>query len=208
MRDICILSVINLSSLQESFMHNLHWQTYIYLWCKCLSALQTSASRFKSMHYDKWLISSLYRQLLIILIYEMISLNDKSLCSLFRARHFFYFNVLSDDGKESLKKWNNDVVLNKLYISIADEMSLLIIIYKKYIFDINHQIQSLMKGFFRKNWRFQKCLTETKERIVEIIQLFNTTTLQQMSEKEKEKKNEKMINVDEKSAKNVKMKKN
>ena len=39
-----------------------------------------------------------------------------------------------------------------------------------------------------------------------MIQLFNAATLQQMNEKKKEKENEKMISVDEKSAKDVKMK--
>ena len=39
-----------------------------------------------------------------------------------------------------------------------------------------------------------------------MIQLFNAATLQQMNEKKKEKKNEKIINVDEKSTKNVKIK--
>ena len=64
-----------------------------------------------------------------------------------------------------------------------------------------------MKQFFQKNRRLRKRLTKTKERIVEAIQLFNAATLQQMSEEKKEKKNEKMISVDEKSTENVKMKK-
>ena len=93
--------------------------------------------------------------------------------------------VLSDDGRESWKKWSNDVASSKSYILIVDEASLLIIIHKKYIFDINHQIQSLMKQLFRKNRRFRKRLTEAKKRIVEMIQLFNTATLQQMSKKKK-----------------------
>ena len=115
--------------------------------------------------------------------------------------------VLSDDEKESLRKWSNDVVSSKLNISIVDEASSLTIIHKKYILDINHQTQPLMRRLFRENRRFRKRLTKTKERIVETIQPFNAATLQQMSEEEKEKKNEKMINVGEKSAKNVKMKK-
>ena len=45
-----------------------------------------------------------------------------------------------------------------------------------------------------------------KERIVKTIQLFSAAALQQMSEKEKEEENEKMINADEESTKNVKMK--
>ena len=48
---------------------------------------------------------------------------------------------------------------------------------------------------------------KTEKRIVEIIQLLNAATLQQMNEREKEKKNEKMINVDEEPTKDVKMKK-
>ena len=64
-----------------------------------------------------------------------------------------------------------------------------------------------MKQFFRKNQRFRKRLTETEKQIIETIQLFNAATLQQMSKEKKEKKNEKIINVDEKSTKNVKMKK-
>ena len=64
-----------------------------------------------------------------------------------------------------------------------------------------------MKRFLQKNRRLRKHLTKTKERIVETIQLFNATTLQQMNEKEKKKKNEKMINVGEKPAEDVKMKK-
>ena len=39
-----------------------------------------------------------------------------------------------------------------------------------------------------------------------MIQLFNATTLQQMNERKKEKKDKKMISVGEKSAKNVKIK--
>ena len=39
-----------------------------------------------------------------------------------------------------------------------------------------------------------------------MIQLFNAAALQQMNEKKKEKENEKMINVDEEPAENVKMK--
>ena len=42
-----------------------------------------------------------------------------------------------------------------------------------------------------------------KRQIVEIIQLFNTATLQQMNKKN----NEKMINFDEKSTENIKIKK-
>ena len=40
-----------------------------------------------------------------------------------------------------------------------------------------------------------------------MIQLLNAATLQQMSEEKKEEKNKKMISVDEKPTKNVKMKK-
>ena len=61
------------------------------------------------------------------------------------AIFFISWYVLNDDGRELLKKWSNDVVLNKLYISIADKALSLIIIYKRYTFDINYQIQSLMK---------------------------------------------------------------
>ena len=114
--------------------------------------------------------------------------------------------VLSDDGRESLKRWSNDVALNKSDISIADEAPPLIIIHKEYIFDINHQTQSLMKQFFWKNRRLRERLAKTKEQIVEMIQLLSAATLQQMSKEKKEKKNEKMINVDEESAKDVKMK--
>ena len=64
-----------------------------------------------------------------------------------------------------------------------------------------------MKQFFYKNQRLRERLTKTEEQVVETTQLLNVTTLQQMSEKEKKEKNEKMINVDEKSTKNVKMKK-
>ena len=45
-----------------------------------------------------------------------------------------------------------------------------------------------------------------KERIVETIQLFRAATLQQMNKKKKEKKNKKIININEKSTKNVKIK--
>ena len=45
-----------------------------------------------------------------------------------------------------------------------------------------------------------------RRRKSELIQLLNATTLQQLNEEKKEEKNEKMINVDEKSAKDVKMK--
>ena len=114
--------------------------------------------------------------------------------------------VLSDDGKESLKRWNNDVASSKSNSSIVDEAPPLIIIHKEYTFDISHQIQSLMKRFLRKNRRLRERLTKTKKRIIETIQLFNAATLQQMSEEKKKKKNKKMINVGEKSAKNVKMK--
>ena len=62
-----------------------------------------------------------------------------------------------------------------------------------------------MRRFFRKNRRLRKRLIKTKERIVETIQLFNAAALQQMSEKKKKEKNEKMINADEKSAENMKM---
>ena len=48
---------------------------------------------------------------------------------------------------------------------------------------------------------------KTKERIVETIQLLSAATLQQMNEEKEEKKNEKMINVDEKPTEDVKMKK-
>ena len=64
-----------------------------------------------------------------------------------------------------------------------------------------------MRRFFCKNRYFRKRLTKTIERIVETIQLLIATTLQQMNEEKKEKKNEKMISVNEKSAKNIKMKK-
>ena len=93
------------------------------------------------------------------------------------------------------------------YISIVDEASSLTIVHKRYILDISYQIQPLMKEFFQKNRRFRERLTKTKEQILKTIQLFNTTALQQMNEKEKKKKNEKIISVDEKLAKNVKMKK-
>ena len=63
-----------------------------------------------------------------------------------------------------------------------------------------------MRRLFRKNRRLRKHLTKTKERIVETIQLFNATALQQMNEKEK-KKNEKMISADEEPTEDVKMKK-
>ena len=63
-----------------------------------------------------------------------------------------------------------------------------------------------MKRFLRKNRRLRKRLTKTKERVVETIQLLNAAALQQMNEEKKKKKNEKMINADEKSTKNVKMK--
>ena len=96
-----------------------------------------------------------------------------------------FWYVLSDSEKESLKKWNNDVVSNKLYISIADEAPPLIIIHKEYIFDINHQAQSLMKQLLWKNRRLRKRLTKTKERVVETIQLLNAATLQQMNEEKK-----------------------
>ena len=64
-----------------------------------------------------------------------------------------------------------------------------------------------MKQFLHENRRLRERLTKTKRRIVETIQLFNATTLRQMSEEKKKEKNKKMMNVDEKSAKNVKMKK-
>ena len=95
--------------------------------------------------------------------------------------------VLSDDERESLKKWSNDAASSKSDISIVDEAPSLIIIHKEYTFDINHQIQSLMKRFFQKNRRLRKRLTKTKERIVETIQLFNVAALQQMSEEKKKK---------------------
>ena len=71
------------------------------------------------------------------------------------------------------------------YISIADEASPLIIIHKRYTFNINHQVQPLMRQFLRKNRRFRERLTKTKERIIEIIQLLNTAALQQMNEKKR-----------------------
>ena len=46
-----------------------------------------------------------------------------------------------------------------------------------------------------------------KERIIKTIQLFSATTLQQMSERKKKMKNEKIISVGEKPAEDVKMKK-
>ena len=64
-----------------------------------------------------------------------------------------------------------------------------------------------MKRLFRENRCFQKRLTKAEEWIVETTQLFNAAALQQMSEREKEKKNEKMINADEKSTEDVKMEK-
>ena len=64
-----------------------------------------------------------------------------------------------------------------------------------------------MKQFFRKNRRLRERLTKTEKRIVETIQLLSAATLQQMSEEKKEEKDEEMINVGEKSAKDVKMKK-
>ena len=48
-------------------------------------------------------------------------------------------------------------------------------------------------------------MTKAKKQIVKTIQLFNVTTLQQMNEEKKEK-NEKIISVDKKLTKNVKMK--
>ena len=63
-----------------------------------------------------------------------------------------------------------------------------------------------MKQFFRKNRRFRKRLTKTKERIVETIQLLNAAALQQISERKKKEKNKKMINVGEKPTENMKMK--
>ena len=64
-----------------------------------------------------------------------------------------------------------------------------------------------MKQFFRKNRRLRERLAKTEKRIVETIQLLNAAALQQMSEEEKEKKNEEMISVGEKPAEDVKMKK-
>ena len=64
-----------------------------------------------------------------------------------------------------------------------------------------------MKQFLCKNRRLRERLIKTKEQIVETIQLLSAAALQQINEKRKEKKNEKMINVDEKSTKNVKIKK-
>ena len=115
--------------------------------------------------------------------------------------------VLNDDERGSLRKWSNDVASSKSDILIVDEAPPLTIIYKEYIFGISHQIQSLMRRFFRKNRCFRKRLAKTKGRIVETIQLLNAATLQQMSEEKKKEKNEKMISVGEKSAEDVKMKK-
>ena len=84
---------------------------------------------------------------------------------------------------------------------------MLIIIHKEYIFDLNHQMQSLMKQFLYENHHLRKRLTKTKERIVETIYLFNATILQQINKENKNEKNEKIISVDEKSTKNVKIKK-
>ena len=63
-----------------------------------------------------------------------------------------------------------------------------------------------MRRFFQKNRRLRERLAKTKKRIIETIQLLSAATLQQMSEEEKEEKNEKMINVGEKSTEDVKMK--
>ena len=64
----------------------------------------------------------------------------------------------------------------------------------------------MMRRLLRENRRFQKRLAKAKGRVVEAIQLFSATALQQMNEEKKEKKNEKMINVGEESAEDVKMK--
>ena len=117
---------------------------------------------------------------------------------------FMSWYVLSDDERNLLKKSNNDVILNKSYISIVDKASLLIIIRKEYIFGINHEIESLMRWFFRENRRFRKRLTKTKEWIIKTIQLFNATTLQQINKKKE--KNKKMINISKKLTKNIQIK--
>ena len=78
--------------------------------------------------------------------------------------------------------------MSKLYVLIVDETPSLTIIYKEYIFNINYQIKSLMKRLLHKNYCFRKCLTKTKKQIVETIQLFNATTLEQMNEEKKIKK--------------------
>ena len=101
MNDIDILSVTNSSNLRESFMHDLHWQTCVYLWREYLSTLQTLASRFKSIHYDKWSMLSSYHQLLIVVICETISFNNKGLYSLFRARHFLCLDTCWMTTKEN-----------------------------------------------------------------------------------------------------------